>query len=381
MKKVGVLTFFRPINNGAVLQACAMSKIVLPKLGYTAELIDYRLERIEVDRSVFGVKRILRETGKAKKVRRVIADIVRFPVNYRQKKIFDAFIHQNLPVGQNVYYSEEDLEKECQEYDAYVVGSDLVWSPTMAEGVNPIYFLGFVKNNKLRVAYAPSVGTTELSDKDIMDYKLMLSNFDAISVREESTAIQLRELTGYNIKAVLDPTLLTNSEDWNRFYSSNRIIKDEYIFAFALESSQVLIDTVNRLAKETGVMVVVYGRENKLYKAGNVIFLDGKCGPAEFLNYVNNAFKVVTNSFHGCAFSIIFHKDFYCIPHTTRGIRMIDLLKSLNLDKRIVTEETNLPEEQINYDLIEQKREKLREESLNFLKNSLDSKKCEDGLH
>lgn len=373
MKKVGILTFFRPINNGAVLQACAMSKIVLPKLGYTAELIDYRFERIEIDRSAFGIKRILREPKKIEKARRVIADIVRFPVNYRQIKIFDAFIHKNLPVSQNVYYTEEDLKQRCQEYDAYVVGSDLVWSPTMAGGVNPIYFLRFVNSNKLKVAYAPSVGTIDLSNKDIMDFKLLLSNFDTISVREESTAAQLRELTGYDVKTVLDPTLLTDSEDWNRFYSSKKVFKDEYIFAFALESSQVLIDTVNRLARETGAIVVAYGRKNKLYKARRVVFLDGKCGPAEFLNYVNNAFKVVTNSFHGCAFSIVFHKDFYCIPHTTRGIRMIDLLRSLNLDKRIITSAMGLPKEQIDYDSVEQKRKELKEKSILFLKNSLDS--------
>jgi hypothetical protein len=378
MKKVGILTFFRPINNGAVLQACAMAKIILPKLGYTAELIDYRFERIEIDRSIFGIKRILREPGKVKKARRVIADIVRFPINYRQKKIFDVFIHKNLPVSRNVYYSEEDLEKRCQGYDAYVVGSDLVWSPTMAGGVNPIYFLGFVNNNKLKVAYAPSVGTMDLSNKDIKDFKLLLSNFDAISVREESTAAQLRELTGYDVKSVLDPTLLTDSKDWNGFYSSKMIFNDEYILAFALETSQVLIDTVNRLAKETGAIVVAYGRKNKLYKARRVVFLDGKCGPAEFLNYVNNAFKVVTNSFHGCAFSIVFHKDFYCIPHTTRGIRMIDLLASLNLDKRIITNATDLPKEHIDYDSVEQKRKEMKEKSMVFLKNSLDSIKYVD---
>lgn len=371
MKKVGVLTFFRPINNGAVLQACATSKIVLPKLGYEAELIDYRLERIEIDRSLFGIKRILRECGFGRKIRRVIADVIRFPVNYRQKKLFDSFIDKFLPVGAKVFSSEADLKHECTNYDAYVVGSDLVWSPIMAEGVNPVYFLRFVDDSKLKIAYAPSVGTMNLSKKNIEDFKVLLPEMNAISVREKSTALQLEKLTGYDMKAVLDPTLLTDLEDWNEFYSSQKLVDDIYIFAFALEPSKILIDTVNYLAKEVNGTIVVYGRKNNAYKASKVIFTDGNCGPSEFLNYIKNAYKVVTNSFHGCAFSIIFHIDFYCIPHTTRGIRMVDLLNELNLDMRIVTDPHCLSKERIDYKFVEQIRNKLREDSLKYLRDAL----------
>ena len=376
MKKVGIMTFFRPINNGAVLQACATSRIVLPKLGYKAEIIDYRLERIETDRSMFGIDRVLRENGTLKKVRRVFADLIRLPVNYKQTKIFDSFIIKHLPVGSDVFYSEGDLKERCQGYDAYIVGSDLVWSPTMAEGVNPVYFLAFVDKSKLKIAYAPSVGTTDLTDKDIRDFRSLLSNLDAISVREKSSAIQLRNLTGYDMKAVLDPTLLTDCADWDEFYDSQKLVKDKYVFAFALEASQILVDTVNCLAKEADSIVIAYGRKNKLYRARKVIFLDGECGPSEFLNYIRNADTVVTNSFHGCAFSVVFRKEFYCIPHTTRGVRMVDLLKELNLEKRIIKNATNLPKDKIDYKKVEQKLSILRDDSLGFLKDSLGTLEC-----
>lgn len=374
MKKVGVLTFFRPINNGAVLQACALSKIVLPGLGYEGELIDYRLERIEVDRAIFGIKRIRREKGIFRKMRRVIADFVRFPINCSEKKLFDTFINRFLPVGSDAFFSSGDLKKKCQKYDAYIVGSDLVWSPTMTDGLDPVYFLTFVRNGKLKIAYAPSIGTTDLSEKNIKDFRRLLSKMDAVSVREVSSAIQLEKLTGYEVRNVLDPTLLTVADDWKEFYPQSKLEEDKYIFVFALESSPILVDTVNKLAKERNVQLIVYGRRNRLYKAKKVIFTDGKCGPSEFLNYIKNADKVVTNSFHGCAFSIIFHRDFYCIPHTTRGVRMVDLLNELDLSARIITDSGYLPKEKIDYDHVERKRSTLRVNSLNYLRSSLEKK-------
>lgn len=369
--KIGVLTFFRPLNNGAVLQACATTKIVLKKMGADAELIDFRLQRIETDRALFGKKRILRETDALRRIRRVLADVVRFPMNYRQRKLYDSFIKTHLQTSREIYYTQEDLTQKCQQYDAYLVGSDLVWSPLMAEGVNPVYFLNFVKGNKPKIAYAPSIGTTQLSEEEMEKYKAYLGFLDFVSLREKSSAEQLKSITGYPVEAVLDPTLLTEEKDWQPFYRQEAMVQEPYIFAFSLEQSDLLIDTVHNLAEKAGHRVVVFGRKNKKYKGKNVIFTDSACGPAEFLNLVKHAACVVTNSFHGCAFSVIFHKEFYCIPHSERGIRMIDLLNCLGIGNRIVTSADRLTAEKIDYTVVDEKKQKLSESSLEFLKKAL----------
>ncbi len=374
--KVGILTFFRPINNGAVLQACATNSIVLPKMGVDSELIDYRIRRIEVDRKLFGIVRIMNEPDLIKRIRRIFADVARLPANYTQRNLYDKFIKKYLRISDQVYLSHEELIQKCQGYDAYIVGSDLVWSPLMAEGVNPTYFLDFVKGNVPKIAYAPSIGTTNLSGREFKDYKKNLIHLDYVSVREKSAADQLGPLTEKAITTVLDPTLLTIDSEWDNFYSKTPLIQEDYIFAISLEKSDKLIETVNQLAYQNNCIVVAFGRKNNKYKGRRVIFTESSCGPSEFLNLIKNAACVVSNSYHGCAFSIVFHKDFYCIPHSTRGIRMIDLLNSLGLEDRIVCENSDIKADldnkrAINYILVERERNMLMDESYKYLQIAL----------
>lgn len=374
--KVGILTFFRPINNGAVLQACAMNSIVLPKMGVDSELIDYRIRRIEVDRKLFGMVRIMNEPDLVKRIRRVFADFVRLPANHMQRSLYDKFIKKYLKTSNQVYFSHEELVEKCQEYDAYIVGSDLVWSPLMAEGVNPTYFLDFVKGDVPKIAYAPSIGATDLSGRELEEYKKNLIYLDHVSVREKSAADQLESLTEKTITTVLDPTLLTIDSEWDNFYSKTPLIQGDYIFAISLEKSDRLIETVNQLAYQNNCIVVAFGRKNNKYKGRRVIFTESLCGPSEFLNLIKYAACVVSNSYHGCAFSIVFHKDFYCIPHSTRGIRMIDLLNSLGLEERIFCENSNIKTEfdnkrAIDYILVERERNILMDESYKYLQIAL----------
>ena len=371
IKKIGVLTFFRPINYGAVLQACATSNIVLKKIGLESELIDYRLPRIEIYRKPFSINRITRYSSVEEKIKKTAKDIIKIPLTLRQNSLFDHFIENYLNVSEDVYKTYEDLENRCQNYDAYLVGSDLVWSPLMTDGLDPAFFLGFVDKNlhKKKVAYAPSIGSTYLSNDQKNTFMEGLRNFDSISVREQTSAKQLQELTDKQISVVLDPTLLTVESDWDGYYSNSPIFSDDYIFAFTLEDSPIVTNAVNQLAKQYNCEIVATGTK-KPYKAKRVTYLRYSCGPSEFLNIIKNAKSVVTNSYHGCAFSLIFRKDFYCVPHSTRGIRMIDLMNSLNLTERILQKEDFKIRPQICFDSVENKRALLAEASYSFLKSA-----------
>ena len=368
---VGILTFYRPINHGAVLQACATNNIVLRKLGIDSEIIDYRFSRIELYRKPISIKRILLQHRLREKIECLLKDTIKLPFRIKENRIYDSFIKKYFTLSNRKYFNIEELETNCQGYDAYLVGSDLIWNPTMTDGFDPAFFLSFVKKKGVKkIAYAPSVGITDLTDEEVNNLKKYLVYLDYISVREKSTALQFQNLTDKEIYPVLDPTLLTYEKDWEKFYSTKPIYEKRYIFAFMVEDSDVLVNAVNSLAKEYGCEIVAYG-SHFAYKASKVTYLRFSFGPSEFLNVIKNAFSVVTNSYHGCAFSLIFQKDFYCIPHTLRGIRMIDLMASFKLENRIVATSTFMVQPPIDYKTVNTLRNTLIKESYKYLKKAL----------
>ena len=369
--KVGILTFYRVINNGAALQACATNRIVLNKLGIESELIDYRLPRVEYYRKPFSIKRALQTKGIKGKVRACTKEFVKYPDNIRRFRLYNAFMKQHLKTSTHEYCSIEELKKDANNYNAFVVGSDLVWSPLMAEGVNPVYYLDFVEAPNVRkIAYAPSIGTLDISDEEKRQIAQYLKKFDAISIREESSRKQLQELTDKPVHTVLDPTLLTFEKDWDIFYDPKPIENEKYVFAFKLEKSPLLVKCANQLAVKENAIIVTYG-STAGFKAKKVKDVSGRIGPAEFLNYMKNASHVITNSYHGCAFSIIFHKDFYCVPHSTRGIRMVDLLHMFQIPERLIYTEDISHINNLDYEKLESVRKQFVDSSYDYLSKAL----------
>ena len=374
MKSAGVLTFFRPINYGAVLQAAAMQR-VLESIGYHAEVIDYRFPRIERYRRLFRPEEywpMRKSPGHL--IRRIGADILYAPARVRQKKAFDRFLRDKVRLSARTFHTRMELEEACQQYDVYVVGSDLVWNPEMAEGVDPVCFLNFVQNraDKRLVAYAPSIGLTQLEEGCLAEYERLLRNLDAISVREASAARLLQPLTEKKVEQVLDPTLLMETEGWRALMTPGSE-DGRYVLSFMVEYSPLLIQLVKELADREGLTIIhfdvkqFYGHRKK--RSANA------AGPDEFLWLVQNAEHVVTNSFHGCAFSLLFHRDLWCIPHTQRGTRMTELLNSLGIGDRIVTEETDRTAvHAIDYGMVDERLRARRGESLRFLRKALTGK-------
>lgn len=374
MNKVGILTFFRPLNYGAVLQAYALSTFIKNRFGYDVELIDFRVPRVEYCRKLFRPKEYVELVGQPKQlVKRIGADLVYAKTNKRRKCHFDSFIERYLNVSKETYWSEEDLKQKARVYDVYISGSDLVWNPEMAEGVNSVFFHSYVTDNtKIKLSYAASVGVTSLPESVLENYAKWMLNLDYVSVRERSSVDLLQSICRKTIENVLDPVLLTTEEDWAELIKGGKIIKQKYVLAFMLEYSRVLIETVKEIAAENNCQIITLDQRN-YYKDSNVS-LEWEADPETFLSLVKNASYVVTNSFHGCAFSLIFHKELWCIPHTTRGIRMTELLSTLDLQSRIVGKDWTYSETEIEYELVEEKLSPLRARSVDFLIKALGEK-------
>lgn len=367
--KIGILTFFRPINHGAVFQSCALSNIVLKKLGHETQLIDYRLFSTEHFRKVFCFDEYPRITRDPITFFRMLTiDIILAPRRALRKRKFDCFIKRFLNTSKTCY-DALDIVENTKDYDLLIVGSDLVWNPEMTGGINPIYYLQFSTPKQKRISYAASIGLTALNSNDLETIGSYLNTFSCVSVRENSAKNLLEPFVKKSVSRVLDPTLLTSASDWTTYMNPNyKRIKEKYLFVYMLEMSEVLIKTAKEIAEHNNLRIVTYGSKKRFGREAINVY---NAGPDEFLSVIANAEMIVTNSFHGCAFSLLYKKQFWCIPHTTRGTRMTDLLSDLDLKKKIVLPQTPIDYSSIDYELVDNKLEELKKQSNSFLDQAL----------
>ncbi len=355
MKKIGILTFHRAHNYGAVLQSYAL------QLKTKSFIIDYYSPYIYDQYKLFKPLR--------KNVIKFIISLVRDFRNYKvNKKRYINFekVISNLPLI--------SLE-ETNNMSILITGSDQVWNPEITNGLSDIYTLNFGNDNIKRISYAASVGNINNIEKYKNEYKDKISKLDRISVREESAKLELEKILPYKkIEVVLDPTLLLTEKEWNNEIKSIKSENKKYILAYVVEENDNYLKIVNKLSKETGLGIIHFGRKNPGYN--NEIKTCYTSGPLEFVNLIKNADYIVTTSFHATVFSIIFNKKFWVVPHRTTGSRVTDLLNKLGISHRIVNtleefEKRNY-DENIDYNKVNKILEKEREKSINWLADAIE---------
>lgn len=361
--RVGVLTFHNAHNYGASLQALALQR-VLKDLKCEPVLIHYHpavIDDLYQPIHEKGVKRVLKKT-KMRLRKRPRARLKKY-------KRYQTFIKKNFNLLGN-YVNADELKENELGLHAYITGSDQVWNPTHTGGYDKAFTLEFVKKAK-KISYAPSVGTAKVEEIYREDYKRSLSTFDSISVREESVKADIEELSGLPVSVVLDPTLLLDRKAYE-VYKKPTPFKEKYILVYMMEKNKKMIALVNKISKTTGYPVI----QRKLPG----VFVN-ECGsfythdPGEFLGDIAGAEFVITNSFHGTVFSILYEKPFLSMLHSGTGARTVDLLTSLSLESHIIYDPDEFRElERMRIKDVEKVKEKiaeLRKESIEFLKKSL----------
>lgn len=346
--KIGILTFHTAHNYGAMLQTYAL-KITCEKLGHETHVINYTPKYISDQYRYFKPK---------KNIKSDILALMNLRGNVVKNKRFEEF--------KNQYFDMRPFAAE--EYDAILYGSDQIWNPNIAGGFDSVFFAEHCVKARRHVAYAASVGKQEFSEEEYRDFQRLVKNFDAVSVREESAARYLQPLFNRPIEVTLDPTLMTGKKDWEGvMVCPNR--RDKYILIYEVALFPETLAVAKALSEQTGFPIVriLYTRTKLQYGYQTMNDL----GPCEFLGWIRNAEYVVTSSFHGTAFSLLFGKNFYTIPHHSYASRMTDLLAKLNLSDRLVH---SLPEKivDVDYDKVEKKLMEEREKSLAFIKKSID---------
>ena len=349
--KIGILTFPNSPSFGASLQMRGLYR-ALQDLGSEVEIINYQ--------NTFMAKN--KHIGK----KNTVKNIILFFLDISSKKKFSKFEKQLQFFPNKTICEKDDLKQIGNRYDYLICGSDQVWNPKIT-GEDLNYFFLFCDDNFKKISYAASFGVNELSTAISLKVKEQLKKFNHISVREEQGAKIVYELLNTDCTIVLDPTMLISQDEWRSCEKKFTSLPPKYIARFIFNYDDNVEKKIKELQEKTGLPVVTIG--------GNIIskFKKGLCtgsiGPAEWLYVLDHADHVVTDSFHGAAFSIIFHKDVFVSIASSTNSRLKTLLHTFELDNRIIGE--TLPVGEIDYENVQKIMNEKKEYSLDFLRKAI----------
>jgi hypothetical protein len=361
--KVGILTFHRSNNYGAVLQTYAL-QTVLEQLGFKSQIIDYVRpgKKESLFFSWWGVKNCIINGF----------TLLRYPKAKRRYERFQEFRKNFLLISRKSYYSCEELEKAPPRVDAFICGSDQIWRPVFNNDQLRVYYLDFVNSKESKkIAYAPSFGISTVSEEFMQFIRPLIDDIPYLSVREKTGQQIISQAVGREAQIVLDPSLLLRLKDWSRI-ALPPSIDPPYVLVYCLSQKRNFCDLVRHIKKITGLPVVVISPYalNLIPDADHVIF---EAGPQEFVGLFANASCICTNSFHATAFSIINKRPFWTTPIRLANSRLADLLDMIGLSDHQVDRTEDFPDAplEIDYSKAEKLLDEARSNSISFLKNAL----------
>lgn len=325
--KVDIITLHRITNFGSMLQAYATQKAI-EKLGHQVEVIDFVPDGITFKRGCWPKNNV-------PVWKKFIKLLPLFVVNVIEYHYMNSFIRKYIHTTKKRYGCYQNLIDSVPEADAYVSGSDQVWN---TQNNNPkddlkAYYLGFAPEGKKRVAYAGSFGKNQFTKDESTIIREYLAKYNSISVREDD-GLNILEHHGVTTGVhVMDPTLLLNADEW-RAFANKKSPKAGYIFVYNLNRNPLLKVIAITIAKERNLRVInfadtfdfIKGAENRMFNSA-----------LDFINHIANADLVLTDSFHGTAFSINFSKQFIVTKAPRYNSRLESILRQTDLiDTRMV---------------------------------------------
>ncbi|CAK2010639.1 polysaccharide pyruvyl transferase family protein [Vibrio crassostreae] len=354
-KNVAVVTFPLINNYGGIIQAYALM-LVLSELGHKPTLINLKSERRYLSVSKYIFKKYV--LFFLKKYRSATLTI--------KARNLENFIDKYISPKSDSIWSSKQLHKHfiSNKYDACIVGSDQVFAKMGYPKFENDYSLGFVDDETIKLSYAASFGGNDyLGDiNTVENHKINLQRFAGVSVREKSAVQVCFNRFSVNAKHVLDPTMLIDKKNYIDIIEgySGQLGKDK-LFAYVLDSDLIKNNIMTQFAdkKEITINQINDGNNSK-----NIISMQ------EWLGSIYSAEHVITDSFHGCVFCIIFNKPFHCFVNIKRGAdRFYSLLEMFGLENRIIN--GDIIDGDINWNDVNSKLEKYKLESLNFLNVNL----------
>lgn len=366
MKRIGIATIWSD-NYGAVLQGFALQQ-VLKRFGYESEIIKhYR-----------NPKNIVRQSKLKQLTKMSPAFLFDYFKNYRQRRLwhhgFADFKKNRMSFSSDSFYRDSDFSKLNSKYDAFICGSDMLWSSDFEKDWS-FFYLTFVDIHKT-ISYAPSFGKNAMTKEQLEVIGPMIRRISHLSCREEAGAEFIKNKFDLNAEHVVDPTLLLHANEWNILLDNRPSIhKKPYVLVYTFKGSiHQGRDRIFRQLEQipNRELLFIMGEEGK-YKRNK---FKGYFSPAEYVLLFRDADFVVTDTFHGLIFSLIFNKPFIVLDKSRFGVssdRQISTLKTYGLEDRFVNEDVVIDEQllKLDYTKINAIIEEKRNSSLHWLEIAL----------
>lgn len=381
MTKIGIITILKVNNYGAELQAYATQK-ALQLMGYDAEIIDYLFYKNPLH------KRTKMSAPMAKmSIKKHLQELL-FPIiaNWKTRNFREAQEARNKKFEQ--FHAENTKQSECYDtinklmaaqldYDVLMSGSDQVWNPGVYSSLDP-YLLRFGTEKMKRVAYASSFGVSSLPEDMKAYYRDALQKYNAISVREDNAVDLVKCVSGCDAQLVLDPTLLLNKNQWLEVAKPvDALPQEPFVLIYELIPAPYVKELARYVSEKTGMPIVRLCKNASVEDMEPEIINVIDAGPSEFLTLFDKAGFVVTNSFHGTAFSINFGKQFYTVipKGKSNNSRQQSILKLFRCEDRMIVEGSVMPElRPMDFATVLSCLDIERDKSLNYLKKAINGK-------
>lgn len=369
MKRIGILTFHRAVNYGAFLQAFALFSY-LRQCGHNSFIVDYWPDAHADAYRILNprkVKSLLCHPFQLFLYLRKVMSTYK-EASLRRSKM-NSLVRKYFGLSQSPKYRAAcNLNNLDADYVFY--GSDQVWWKSTIQdykGFDPVYWGEGVPQTVEKVAYAPSVGATQISQDDSDFVIKHLESFKSLSARESSVRDVISEITGREVSLVCDPVFLLEKNEWEKTCSS--VKEKRYVLLYSLMESREAHDTAQSICYKFGLeLIEVTGSVRKQVATKNC---KQSLDAFELISYIRDADFVVSTSFHGVAFSVIFQKNFVALGMGKKSGRVSSLLQYLGISNRLIEGYSDSCTSPVNYTEVTPKLNTLVSESKQFITDSL----------
>ena len=380
-KKIGILTFHFAHNLGAVLQCYALQKhldsyvdckVINYRPKYHVETYDLSLYKPEyfpskVFKSILSTQKKPVGYLKASYITfKMLLDKEKSSVrkNYKKKvKKFNKFINR---IPQTKLYETFEQVEQNLNFDVIITGSDQLWNKQLfpSREFDKVYFLNFNAPNVKKVSYAISAGGV-FSEENYSLVENYIKNLDICSVREPSLCEFLND-KGCEARVDCDPTFLLKKQDYKKL-QTNKKIKEKFIFVYFTYFDKEMEELILRVMEEQKINKVIMASPTIItnYSFPKNFYFDKCCGVSDFLNYIDKAECVISSSFHGMVFSVIYNKKFVVYPHYSSR-RLTDFLTKLDLQDHVYSKDKKIILD-VNYQDVNLKLQNMVKDSYSYI--------------
>lgn len=336
--KIRTVTFHHAHNYGSVLQAYALQTFIEKLMEEEKNECDYKIINYytEFQEEFYSILK------KDRTMKNALKNLIAL-FHYKKLKIkydkFEFFLEDRCHLTKR-YKTYEELKNEKIEADYFISGSDQLWN-VRALDFSDIYYLNFVNSGR-KISYSASFGPLNI-DWNLYDknkYAEYLKDFSAISVREKQSFENVKYLTGCDCSINVDPTLLLEVDEWRKIQSDANYDNGNYILLYCLEPTKQQLKMANIISKKLKlpILVLKYNNKNDMF---NNFIKKYDAGPQDFLSYIDHAALVLSSSFYGTVFSLIYNKPFYVFDGMTDN-RISTLLEKSKMSDRSISNENDI---------------------------------------